>query len=1513
MDINIKQPTRALNGAFRKVKPSRAAIEVFKTNLTELLDRRNNIESEEFHKNLVSDFLKKTYYDPSYFINTKGRNDLVIHNGEKASSPVGVILEVKRPTNKAEMLTKEKINIKALHELILYYLRERITLNNLEIKYLIATNINEWFVFDASLVEKIFVQNKNLVQMFTQFEEGQLSSTNTDFFYSQIAAPFVAEIKGEIEFTYFDIRNYEKPLRNNNPKDDNKLIALFKLISPEHLLKLPFTNDSNSLDKGFYSELLHIIGLTEIKQSGKKLIQRNKEGDRNTGSLLESTVIQLESLDKIRHLANPSHFGETYDERLFNVALELCITWINRILFLKLLEAQLLSYHKGDKSYDFLNLDLIKDYDDLNTLFFQVLACNHAERNSDVKEIFRKVPYLNSSLFEATAVEHETIFISNLRDDKEIPILKSTVLKDLKGKKKIGHLSALHYFFEFLNAYDFSSEGSEKIQEENKTLINASVLGLIFEKINGYKDGSFFTPGCITMYMCNETLNKAVIDKFNMTKGWHCSDLKELYNQIEDRDEANEIINSLKICDPAVGSGHFLVSALNELIRIKSELNVLQDLDGRRLKEYQIEVVNDELIITDDDDELFEYNPLNNESQRVQEALFHEKQVIIENCLFGVDINPNSVKICRLRLWIELLKNSYYKSDIELETLPNIDINIKCGNSLISRFRIDSDLSKALVKSKWTIDSYRRSVQIYRNAKSKDQKREMEQLIDKIKSDFRSEIAWNDPKVRRLQKLIGEQLEMTQQPDLFPMSKKEKTLWNKRLQKITTKKQKLEAEIEEIKNNKVFENAFEWRFEFPEVLDNDGVFCGFDAVIGNPPYVQIQKLPEPIKNHLKREGYNSFNKTGDLYCLFYERGVNILRQEGILAYITSNKYFRAGYGDKLREFLAGNLLIRQLIDFGDAPVFDCAAYPSIIVMQKSCDKTALASNTFKALNWTASDSVSSFVDIFKTRAFSMQQRYLTPDGWQLDKSDVFELMQKMRSAGKPLEEYVDGKFYYGIKTGFNEAFVINRLTRDRLIEDDHNCEEIIKPFLRGRDVKRWKLNPQDLWLIFTRRGIDIEKYPSIKSHLEQYQTKLEPKPANWISKHDKKWEGRKSGSYKWYEIQDNIAYWKEFDKPKILIPAITNKVNYAYDDSGYFGNDKTNICVSEKAVYLLGVLNSSLAWWFIQQIASSKQNGYYEFKPMYVSQIPIPAATAIQQSEIEQRVETILNLKKADPDADVSELEAEIDKIVYNLYNLTPEEIAIVEESQPIPTMTKDLLKTKVLPDLKREASYFNYAGIKAHLASSGTSIPDTTLKIYLSQFTETELIFDAGKGWYSFLEKPLELNSAPLDKITHTLSSAFPLLSFSCWSTEQINPYMHHLLSRFVTFVDVPADAMEAVGERLMDEGLSILVNPGKADIEKYFSNLDNPVIIRASGTKAPLSTAGIAASEKIMVDLLVENEKFRFMEPSDSVHAVKRMIQGGRVNMASLHSYAKRRKVDRVPEIIYQVQKNENIGDGI
>jgi len=1107
MQLKELKPRKALNKAFLKVKPNRTEIEGFKTNLIQLLDCINDTESEEFHKNLVSDFLKRTYYEPNHFINTKGRNDLVIHNGNTANTTVGVIIEAKKPTNKSEMLTLEKLNTKAFQELVLYYLRERITCKNLEVKHLIATNINEWFIFDATVFDRLFAQNKNFVKQFTDFEGGRLADTKTDFFYKQIAEPFIAEIKTEIEFTYFNIQEYQKALRNSEKADDNTLIALFKLLSAEHLLKLPFTNDSNSLDKRFYSELLHIIGLTETKDGSKKLIERNKEGERNSGSLLEDTIIQLDSLDKISRLDKPSQFGATQQERLFNVGLELCITWINRILFLKLLEAQLITYHKGDTSFGFLNFDKIKNYDDLNSLFFQVLARKYDERNQDVKKAFEKVPYLNSSLFEPTEIEQVTLFISNLKDEKQIPIHAATVLKNDQGKKRTGQLSTLAYLFEFLNAYDFTSEGAEDIQEDNKSLINASVLGLIFEKINGYKDGSFFTPGFITMYMCKETIRKAVVQKFNETKAWNCKDIEELYDKIEDRKEANDIMNSIKICDPAVGSGHFLVSALNEMIAVKNDLKILQDRHGKRLKEYHVEVVNDELIVTDEDGVLFDYNPTNKESQRIQETLFHEKQTIIENCLFGVDINPNSVKICRLRLWIELLKNAYYKNTTELETLPNIDINIKCGNSLVSRFAIDADLGLALKmhKSKWTIDSYRMAVDTYRNAESKEQKKEMERLINDIKSDFRSEINKNDPKLAKLYKLNGELIKLTTQESLFGMSDKEKKDWNKNVEKLTQETKKLENEIEEIKANKIFENAFEWRFEFPEVLNDKGDFIGFDVIIGNPPYV-TKLIQEEI--FFYQNNYSTIQgKKYDLFRLFYEKTIPLTKSLGLHTFIVPDVILNLPQASILRSHILEKYSIIRINTIGQNP-FDGVQLEPVITFIKN-------------------EAKSSNVEYFDLH-LNNELKVVKSENWKNNNFD-FNLNQN----------------------NFTDNLIAKIKSNNLTIKDISIWKKGLGVYSRQHLLL--KLSNEDVEKIMSERPWTLDYKKD-----ETFGMELEGKD---VGRYEVKWNGKKWLSYgPWLAFQRPIEF---FNGPRLLVREITTSGKYkvfsSYVEEKYYNNQSINV------------------------------------------------------------------------------------------------------------------------------------------------------------------------------------------------------------------------------------------------------------------------------------------------------------------------------------------------------------------
>lgn len=1220
------EPRKALNKAFLKIKPNRTCIELFKQNLILLLDSIKDKESEEFHKNLISDFLKNTYYSPNHFINTKGRNDLVIHIGKEAKSNVGVIIEAKSPSNKAEMLSQKNINSKALQEMVLYYLRERISNKNLDVKHLVVTNLNEWFIFDEHLFEKQFAQNKSFVKQFENFEA---SKKSTDVFYKEIAKPYIDTILDKLEYTYFDLASYDKILRNEDKLDDAKLIVLYKLLSPEHLLKLSFANDSNSLDKNFYNELLHLIGLTETKEGGKKLIERPKAGQRNAGSLLENVINQLDSLDKLSRLPNVKQYGDTHEERLFTVGLELCITWVNRILFLKLLEAQLISYHKGDKSYAFLHKDLLHDYDNLNALFFMVLAKKPEERNDRVKTVFAKVPYLNSSLFEPTELEHQTLFISGLEDDIQLPIVSGTVLKDANGKKLTGTHKAIEYFFDFLDAYDFASEGSEEIQEDNKTLINASVLGLIFEKINGYKDGSFYTPSFITMYMCKETIRRAVVQKFNETKGWNCEDFEGLYNKIEDTKEANAIINSVKICDPAVGSGHFLVSALNEMIAIKHDLKVLVDREGKRLKEYQVDIVNDELIVTDEDGLPFTYNPKSKESQRLQETLFHEKQTIIENCLFGVDINPNSVKICRLRLWIELLKNAYYKTDVTssmspraesrgemLETLPNIDINIKCGNSLIARFGLDADLKEALKKSKLKIEDYKRAVDQYRNAESKEQKRDMETLIAEIKTNFRTEINQNGKEIKELQKLKYEFNVKFDSAQLFEtkLSKAEQKVKKDLADKID----KIETQLEEIKSNKIYENAFEWRFEFPEVLNDEGDFVGFDVVIGNPPYITIGGKDSSINDkseiNFLLNKYISNQYKPNLYAFFYEEAMNLLSFRGIVSFIVPRTLLDNLYYSDLRVYLSKQTILSILkLDF---EVFDDAVTGGTNILLVSKEKNQ---------NYDIQSLIVNDIQNFN------QPEVLTINSSKIlvGENNVFSFLDsKLLSIIEKIEQNKKVKDFFSVNNGVNTGNCAEILLSDSKESDKHF------KILEGKNINKYITTWKGLWINYDH---NLKK----TINLEDLNTKQN-------------------------KIDFALREKRIFDSNKIIIRQTGDKIIATIDENGFITRHSTHCLVNDfdsiDLKLALAQLNSKLIDFYYNYLIPEKGKAFAEVKGINIKQLPLVCGTKLDNNIIE-KVDQILSLKKDNPEADTSALEREIDFMVYALYGLSEEEIEIVENS----------------------------------------------------------------------------------------------------------------------------------------------------------------------------------------------------------------------------------------------------------
>lgn len=826
----------------------------FRQALSEIKPKFDTGLSEEDEKTYIRDFLNKAFYEGNNAIRLGARNniDCQIHVSNDGNSPIGVIIENKFSRAKNNEMVKDgDLMHKAFYETILYYLRERESNNN-GLRRIVITNMETWFIFDALDYNRIFYHSP-LLKKYHDYTAKRVSDASATAFYSE-CEEFIKQSNITIRYAYFNF----KELAYTQKGEVRKVFTdLYYLLSPYYLLKEDNDEKTVKMNSAFYNELLYIMGLGEVEDSGTKYIRRLPVSKRKEGSMVENVISFIQSHGMVSKLSK--FYGDrNEDDMIFSTALNLSITWINRLLFLKLLEGQLLYFHKGDKKYKFFKTDRGLSatditYDDIDDLFFYVLNVPEDKRENVFGRKFSMVPYLNSSLFEPTDMEKEIMFIGNLNQNFSLPLYRASVLN---GDIPPGvEYNSLQYLLHFLDKFDFGS--GDKSEKNPERLISASVLGYIFEKINGYQDGSFYTPEDITQYICDSAIENAVIARFKEHEHYtKCNTITDIYNAITDAKEANEIFYSVKICDPAVGSGHFLVAALNKMLALRRDLGLMKDERGRLItRSVNIDVMTDDLRITDSDTgKPFRYTEDNNDLLLIQKTLFIEKKNIIENCLFGVDINPNAVNICRLRLWIELLKSAYYREDHKLQTLPNIDINIKCGDSLIQKYTVkvgkslmnnvseDSEVGKR-------INQYAEIVSLYKETNDKQ-----------IKAQLKADIAI-------IKKLIGENV----QPDLFESSSEDA----------------------------VYFNSLEWMLEFPEVWNEQKEFVGFDVVIGNPPYIFNRNLEERVREVYARKA----GKT-DSYVYFIYLGLSIARKGGILSYITPNTYFTlTSHADLRRDLL----------------------------------------------------------------------------------------------------------------------------------------------------------------------------------------------------------------------------------------------------------------------------------------------------------------------------------------------------------------------------------------------------------------------------------------------------------------------------------------------------------------------------------------------------------------------------------------------------------------------------------
>lgn len=1238
------------NPYYRKKQITQNEFDTFSKALTQYLERLESSQSENedyLAANTLSPFLTTLNFKTHIKTKQKGKSeiDLAIAKDE-LSKDLEVLIEAKKPNSK-EFITHTKPNSKALHEAILYYFRNRE--HSFSLKFIIITDFYKFYIFKASEFEEIFYKNTSFKKLFEEFQSpNSLFKGNTDEFYKE-ASKLIENSKESLKGFFIDLA-FLKDKQKSNFKN---LASIFKTFHRDFLLNEFSPNDANSLNNAFYKELLYILGLSESKQLSKFIITQSEQSKQAQGTLYHLIASKL-----------PKHD--------FEEVLKFIILWLNRILFLKLIESNLVRFN-DDKTLKFLNYEKIPNFTTLSHLFFDILA---KEKHTRTQSKFSYLPYLNSSLFEKQAIEKTTLEIAALENDALLEYHPHTQLKDDKGKSKKGKVGLLEYLFEFLDSFDFGADEQSEELIKQKELINSSVLGNVFEKLNGYKEGSFYTPSFITSYMCKASIEKVVLDKFNHTFKLNATKLSELRTQLRQEKIPQEqklaLLNSIRICDPAVGSGHFLVSALNAMLMVHYELGLFEE-------DFYLSVQNDEILVQNHKGQFLEYKRPDFDKDKThlcQKELFERKKDIIENNLFGVDINPNSCEITKLRLWIELLKHSFYESFDDtnyhdLKTLPNIDINIKCGNSLISYFEIHKSLSH-YPNIKERMDKYKRIVKDYKEGFYTDKTliaKEIKNLKESfknfcLKDKFAKEIKQLTNGANEYSKKYGDFLAQDEKDENF------RAFFSKNMFEFDFDESTAKKEFKKLKKlyESIFDlesaNPFEWRFEFSEVLDEGGSFQGFDLIIGNPPYIRQEDIKE-LKPNLAKN-YKVYKGTSDIYTYFYELGFNVLKQNGVLSFITSNKYTRAGYGEPLREFLLKNTTLLEYIDLNGIKVFDSATVDTSIL---SFEKAKTKDNSFKYL--------APNTELLKENDFNIEsilnfnkiaQNSLSKESFTFNDEGTNALKAKIEKHGTPLKDWHGLNINYGIKTGYNEAFIITTEKRDEILakcKDEAEKErtaKLIRKMLRGRDIKRYSYEWAGLWVINTHNGyksksgekieaINIDEYPSLKQHLKPYYKTLE-----------KRTDKGKTP----YNLR-NCAYLEEFEKEKIVYSEIVRKPQFYLDTKSNFYAEATSfILTGENLKYLIAFLNNDfVAFMFKMFYAGGNlgENGF-RYKKAFLERLPIPKINSKNEklaNELISLVDEILVLKEQDKKANTKTQEDKINSIVYKLYNLNEEEISIIE------------------------------------------------------------------------------------------------------------------------------------------------------------------------------------------------------------------------------------------------------------
>jgi hypothetical protein len=847
-------------------------------------------------------------------------------------------------------------------------------------------------------------------------------------------------------------------------------------------------------------------------------------------------------------------------------------------------------------------------------------------------QIFQSIPFLNGGLFECLDFH---------KDDPHNPTGKEIRLDGYSDVPDKQAFVPNILFFEpqkgiisIFQKYHFTIE--ENTPFDQQVSLDPEMLGKIFENLLATYNpetretarkatGSFYTPREIVYFMVKVSLKEYFKNQLAEKISDLETRLEQLFSYADSSNPFNteetqlliEALHNVKILDPAVGSGAFPMEALNQMTHLLSKL----DPQNQQWKQQQIQAI--EKFISDPSlkqktiqhiENIFQHNELG----------YGRKLFLIQNCLYGLDIQPIAVHIAKLRFFLSLLVDEKINNNLPnqgIEPLPNLETKLIAANTLISLPRYEGLQTDAILEAEKQLFQLRKR---YFETTDQAEKEKLKNQDQQLRSQIQQALKNGG--------FASEFADAIARADIYDTQKSQQ--W-------------FDAE---------------WMF---------GIKEGFDILIGNPPYIQLQKDAGKLAKMFEKQNYETFTRTGDIYALFYEKGIHLLKNNGILCYITSNKWMRAGYGEKLRKFFIQYSPI-LLIDLGPG-VFESATVDTNILLIQKQKTTNIQ---LQALTLQKQPNVSIEEQLRKNGSILQK---LTQDAWFIGSSAEQKLKEKIERIGKPLKDW-DVNIYYGIKTGLNEAFIINTEKRNEILAhckdaaERERTEAIIKPILRGRDIKRYYYEWAELWVIFIpwhfplHNDLSIQgasekaeaefrkQYPAIYKHLLEFK---EP-----LSKRNKDETGIR---YEWYALQRCAAtYYPEFEKEKVVWSEIVKQPQFYFDRENFYVEATGFLMTGKNVKYICGLLNSKPITFFFKQWYAGGGLGEkgYRYKKAFLENLPIPPITASNQgivSQIESLVDKILSAKKQNPQTNTQELEREIDRLVYQLYELTEQEIKIID------------------------------------------------------------------------------------------------------------------------------------------------------------------------------------------------------------------------------------------------------------